>query len=104
VVVFVSFVPGPDLHETATVYGRVWHREPDELEEAFVARVGREARLAWQGKGVLVAFLRPPCGCHDPGPESRGEAADGTDVMPRLMQFSHPPSSPGAACASAGVG
>jgi hypothetical protein len=57
VVVFVSFVPRPDLHETATVYGRVWHREPDELEEAFVARVGREARLAWQGHRVLVAFL-----------------------------------------------
>ena len=25
VVVFISFVPGPDLHDTATVDGRVWH-------------------------------------------------------------------------------
>ncbi len=33
VVVFVSFVPGPDLHDTATVDGRVWRREPDEVEE-----------------------------------------------------------------------
>ena len=39
VVVFVSFVPGPDLHDTATVDGRVWHREPDELAKAFQSRV-----------------------------------------------------------------
>ena len=72
-VVFVSFVPGPDLHDTATVDGRVWHRAPDELEEAFLAHVGAEARLARQGNRVLVAFLDYMV---VPGPESRSEAAE----------------------------
>lgn len=44
--IFVSFV-SPDGAETsavtATVDGRVWHREPDELEEAFCKRVRVEA-------------------------------------------------------------
>jgi hypothetical protein len=80
VVVFVSFMPGPDLHDTATVDGRVWHREPDELEKAFHSRVAAEARLARQGSLVLVAFLRPPCGRYDSGTESRGEAAGRTEL------------------------
>jgi hypothetical protein len=57
-VVFVSFVPSERaLPATATVDGRVWHREPDELEEAFLARVAAEARLARSGCGAVVAFL-----------------------------------------------
>jgi hypothetical protein len=88
-VFFITLVPVErDLPVTATVDGSVWHREPDEPEEAFVARVGREARLAWQGNRVLVAFLHPPCGRDDPRPEGRGEAAGGTDVMPRLTSRS----------------
>jgi hypothetical protein len=55
-VIFVSFRPGPELPATAAVDGRVWHREPDELEEAFLARVAAEARPVRPGCGV-VAFL-----------------------------------------------
>jgi hypothetical protein len=74
VVIFVSFVPSPDLHATATVDGRVWHREPHELEEAFQSRVAAEARRARapQGNWVLVAFLDKSVA---PQPESRSEAA-----------------------------
>ena len=57
-VIFVSLVPSErDSPATATVGGRVWHREQGELEEAFLGRVGREARLARPGNDVLVAFL-----------------------------------------------
>jgi hypothetical protein len=88
VVVFVSFVPGPDLHDTATVDGRVWHREPNDLEEAFQSRVAAEARRARarQGNWVLVAFLEQPCGRYDPGTESRGEAAGRTELTSRSIQ------------------
>ena len=60
-VIFVSLVPSErNSPATATVGGRVWHREPDEVEEAFLGRVGREARLAQPGNDVLVAFLDWP--------------------------------------------
>ena len=56
-VVFIILVPRErDLPATATVGGRVWHREPDELEETFLDRVAAEARPARPGCGVL-AFL-----------------------------------------------
>jgi hypothetical protein len=57
-VVFIILVPSERASPaTATVGGRVWHREPDELEgEAFVARVGAEARLERSGNDVLVVF------------------------------------------------
>ena len=55
-VVFISLVPGPDLPATATVDGRVWHREPDEPEEAFLARVAAEAGPARPGNGAVVAI------------------------------------------------
>ena len=42
--------------EEGAAVGRVWHREPDELEEAFLGRVAAEARLAQSGSAVL-AFL-----------------------------------------------
>jgi hypothetical protein len=55
-VIFVSFQgPGePALPATATVDGRVWHREPDEPKEAFLDRVAAEARPARPGCAVLV--------------------------------------------------
>jgi hypothetical protein len=57
-VVFVNLVPSErDLPATAAIGGRVWHREPDEMEQAFLARVAAEARLARSGNEVLVAFL-----------------------------------------------
>jgi hypothetical protein len=56
-VVFVSWEPRERaLPATATAHGRVWHREPDELEAAFRTRVATEARLARPGCAVL-AFL-----------------------------------------------
>jgi hypothetical protein len=57
VVIFVSFVPGPDLHDTATVGSLEWHREPAEVEQTFLSHVGHEARLARPASEVLVAFL-----------------------------------------------
>jgi hypothetical protein len=57
-VVFITLVPAEgDLPATATVGGRIWHREAGELEEAFVARVAAEARLAGSGSRAVVAFL-----------------------------------------------
>jgi hypothetical protein len=84
VVVFVSFLPGPDLHDTATVDGRVWHREPDELEEAFQSRVAREARLARPADKVLVAFLDKLVA---PRAESRSEAAEASGRRLPLPSF-----------------
>jgi hypothetical protein len=56
-VVFVSFVPSERaLPASGAVDGRVWHREPDELEEAFLGRVASEAGPARPGCGA-VAFL-----------------------------------------------
>jgi hypothetical protein len=56
-VVFICLVPSERATPaTATVGGHVWHREPDELEEAFRTRVAAEARLARPGCAVL-AFL-----------------------------------------------
>jgi hypothetical protein len=58
-VIFVSFRrPGsadPPV-ATATVNGRVWHREPEEPKEAFLGRVAAEARPMRPDCGV-VAFL-----------------------------------------------
>jgi hypothetical protein len=55
--IFVSWGRGgPDLPATAAVDGRVWHREPDELPDAFPDRVAAKARPAGPGCGV-VAFL-----------------------------------------------
>ena len=57
-VVFITLVPTERASPaTATAGHRVWHREPGELEETFVARVAAEARLARSGNDVLVAFL-----------------------------------------------
>ena len=73
-VVFITLVPTErDSPVTATVDGSVWHREPDEPEEAFLARVVTEARLARPGNKVLVAFLDHRVA---PRPESRSEAAE----------------------------
>jgi hypothetical protein len=56
-VIFVVWEPRrSDLPATATVHGRVWHREPDEPQEAFQNRVASEARQARPG-GVVLAFL-----------------------------------------------
>jgi hypothetical protein len=40
---------------SATVNGRVWHRAPGELEEAFLERVSAEARCI--RPGVVLGFL-----------------------------------------------
>ena len=57
-VIFIILVPRErNSPATATVGGRVWHREPDELEETFLGRVAAEARLARSGCGEVVAFL-----------------------------------------------
>jgi hypothetical protein len=57
-VTFVSWEPRERaVPATATaVDGRVWHREPDELEAAFLDRVASEARRMRPGCPVL-AFL-----------------------------------------------
>jgi hypothetical protein len=56
-VIFISLVPAErDLPATATVGGRVWHREPDEPTDAFMGRVAAEARPMRPGGGV-IAFL-----------------------------------------------
>jgi hypothetical protein len=57
-VIFVSWVPaGGDLPATATVGGRVWHREPNEpTADAFMGRVAHEARPMRPG-GAVLAFL-----------------------------------------------
>ena len=57
-VIFVSLVPSErDSPATATVGGRVWHREPDELEEPFLGRVAAEAGPTRPGCGAVVALL-----------------------------------------------
>jgi hypothetical protein len=57
-VVFVTLVPTERASPvTATIGRRVWRREPDEVEQAFLSGVGREARLARPADEVLVAFL-----------------------------------------------
>jgi hypothetical protein len=56
-IIFVSLVPSERASPvTATVGGTLWHREPDEREEGFMARVAAEARLMRPGCAV-VAFL-----------------------------------------------
>ena len=57
-VTFVSWEPRERaVPAMATaVDGRVWHREPDELEAAFLDRVASEARRMRPGCPVL-AFL-----------------------------------------------
>jgi hypothetical protein len=56
-VIFISLVPSErDLPATATVGGRVWHRQPDEPQEAFQNRVAAEARPMRPG-GAVLAFL-----------------------------------------------
>ena len=73
-VIYVDLMPRErDLPATATVGGRVWHREPDEAEQTFLSRVGREARLARPADKVLVAFLDKSVAQQ---PESRSEAAE----------------------------
>jgi hypothetical protein len=56
-VIFVTFV-APDGTEppcdTATVNGKVWHREVGEADDAFRSRVAVEARPARPGWGVMV--------------------------------------------------
>jgi hypothetical protein len=55
-VIFISLVPAErDLPATATVGGRVWHREPDEPTDAFMGRVAAEARSI--RPGAVLAFL-----------------------------------------------
>ena len=98
-VIFVSFQPGPDLPATAAVDGRVWHREPDELPDAFLDRVAAEARPArpgcagcwrsWIDPGTALAQLRRRRdSCHGCSGKNRGAdrtqpraaAAGGRDV------------------------
>jgi hypothetical protein len=56
-VVFVIWEPRERaLPATATVAGRVWHREPDEPTDAFMGRVAAEARPMRPG-GAVLAFL-----------------------------------------------
>ena len=56
-VVFICLVPAERaMPATATVGGRVWHREPDEPTDAFMGRVAAEARPMRPGGGV-IAFL-----------------------------------------------
>ena len=75
-VVFIHLVPAErDSPATATVDGRVWHRAPDELEEAFLSRVATEARLARTGNRVLVAWLDDMAA---PSPESQPVAETST--------------------------
>ena len=57
-VIFITLVPVErDSPVTATVDGSVWHREPDESEEAFLGRVVTEARAARPGNRVLLVIL-----------------------------------------------
>jgi hypothetical protein len=57
-VIFISLVPSERaLPATATIGDRLWRRQPEELEETFLARVAVEARLARSGNEALVAFL-----------------------------------------------
>ena len=57
-VIFITLVPlERELPVTATVDGRVWHREPDEPEEAFLGCVVTEARAARPGNKVLLVIL-----------------------------------------------
>jgi hypothetical protein len=102
-VVFVQMVPAErDSPASATVGGRVWHREPDEMEEAFLARVAAEARQARSGNDVLVAFLdymaapgpesqaadasaSPPPIDHEPQPASRGR--EGRDAVRKYVEL-----------------
>ena len=56
-VIFICLVPSERaVPATATVGGRVWHRQPDEPQEAFQNRVAAEARLMRPG-GAVLAFL-----------------------------------------------
>jgi hypothetical protein len=58
VMVFITLVPAARASPTTAAVGdRVWRREPDEVEQAFLGRVGREARLARPADRVLVAFV-----------------------------------------------
>jgi hypothetical protein len=55
--VFVSFVPSERASpDTATVGNRVWRRQPNEPQEAFLNRVATEARPMRPG-GATLAFL-----------------------------------------------
>lgn len=57
--IFVSFLSPCGTETpvaTATVDGRVWHREPGEAEQAFCDRVGAEVRGARPGC-LTLAFL-----------------------------------------------
>jgi hypothetical protein len=40
--------------DTATAYGRVWEREPDEPQEAFLGRVADEAKSIRANCSVVV--------------------------------------------------
>jgi hypothetical protein len=80
-VIFVSFRPGPDLPATATVDGRVWHREPGPRtpsKAAWPISLGRRGRVAgrwwcsWNnGRAVEGCHAKaeggPPC-LEPPGP------------------------------------
>ena len=57
-VVFIHLVPAErTLPATATIDGRLWRREANELEDTFLSRVASEAGPARPGCGAVVAFL-----------------------------------------------
>ena len=73
-VVFITLVPTErNSPVSATVGGRVWHREPGEPEEAFLGNVVTEARAARPGNRALLVILDHRVA---PQPESRSEAAE----------------------------
>jgi hypothetical protein len=55
-VTLVVWEPRERAPATATAHGRVWRREPDELEAAFLDRVASEARRTRPGCAVLACL------------------------------------------------
>jgi hypothetical protein len=59
-VIFVNFVRPDGTDPPANVArgnGCVWHCEPGEAKDAFLERVGGEAKPMQPGCGVVVVFL-----------------------------------------------
>jgi hypothetical protein len=84
-VIFITLVPVErDLPVTAYVAGSVWHREPDEPEEAVLYSVVTQARALQPENRTLLVILDHRVA---PRPESRSAAAEASGRRPFPPSF-----------------